>query len=468
MDIPQVAPIMNSMVMDMSRLIARSRMATPTGIDRFELQYALWVRNQPRGPGLFIETGWAGPAVIRQDRAHDLIADIGRRWNGPDLSPQQSVELDALRRALAGDGPWRPGGAAPDHSVPSRMETLVRRTKGVLRGAAAVASTVPPDTTLIHVSHARLDRQAAFGWLAGPLRRGIFYVHDLIPLTHPEYVRAGEPERHARRMETVLRYGKLVLCNSQMTAGTLDKMAQRRGLSQARIAVLPPGVDQAFQTPVPPTRPPGGRPYFVCVGTIEPRKNHALLLNLWRRLVERDGDAAPRLIFAGRRGWDNSDLFKRLDRAELLRDTVIEAPALSDVAVASLLAGASALLAPSFAEGYGMPIAEALSLGTPVIASDILPHREVARGAAVLLDPLDGRAWLAAIAAHAAKPRGGAGIRRAYWTWADHFNALERLLAATDVDGYRPPRARAVPHGPEAYTGRPMVPGAVRPPSRAS
>src|SRR5581483_8051415 len=133
----------------------------------------------------------------------------------------------------------------------------------------------------------------------------------------------------------------------------------------------------------------GGAPYFVCVGTIEPRKNHLLLLNVWRRLAERLGAAAPRLVLVGQRGWENEQVIDMIERSPAVRGLVEERNDLSDAAMAKLLAGA---LAPSFGEGYGLPLVEALALGVPALASDIPAFREVAGGVAELLDPLDGPA----------------------------------------------------------------------------
>src|SRR5262249_28330808 len=161
---------------------------------------------------------------------------------------------------------------------------------------------------------------------------------------------------------------------------------------------------------------------FVCLGTIEPRKNHALLLEIWRQLAERYGDRAPRLLVLGRRGWDNAHVFSSLNDRTAFRGTVIEVAGLNDQSAAQLLNRASALLAPSHIEGYGMPVAEALALGTPVIASNIRAHREVSRGRAVLLNTLDGVGWLTAVEAHAKWPRRSNHCKQRHWTWTAHFD----------------------------------------------
>jgi glycosyltransferase involved in cell wall biosynthesis len=166
------------------------------------------------------------------------------------------------------------------------------------------------------------------------------------------------------------------------------------------VTVLPLGVPTAPAALAPPA---SQRPYFVMLSTIEPRKNHQWLLRLWQRLVETQGEAAPRLVLIGGRGWENEAVFKMLDRMHGVSRHVAECSGLDDAALGGVLRGARALLSPSLAEGYGLPVAEALALGTPVIASDLPAHREVAAGCAELLDPLDGAAWLSAIADYAAE-----------------------------------------------------------------
>src|SRR5690606_8450931 len=89
---------------------------------------------------------------------------------------------------------------------------------------------------------------------------------------------------------------------------------------------------------------------------------------------------------------------------------------------ASLMRGCVALLAPSHVEGFGLPPYEAQALGVPVIASDIPAHREFAGDGVLLLDPLDGPAWVAALRAHMEGMEGALGHvapRRAF-SWSDH------------------------------------------------
>ncbi len=171
---------------------------------------------------------------------------------------------------------------------------------------------------------------------------------------------------------------------------------------------------------------------MVC-GAIEPRKNHALLLNVWRELVRGQGATAPKLVVAGSRWRTSPVVAAALERSEALRDHVIEISGLSTPALQRLVANARALLMPSFVEGFGLPIVEALACGTPVIASDLAAHREAGGSHATYLSPIDGVGWLAAIRAHA---RGDGERLRASlvayrpWTWADYFRRIEPFIVA--------------------------------------
>ena len=280
-----------------------------------------------------------------------------------------------------------------------------------------------PGAVYLNVSHTGLDHPRVLERLADAGARIVVMVHDLIPIAFPEYCRPSARARHIRRMDQVLGFAALVIANSATTAGDLEAYAGRLGRTPPPIEVAPLGLSADFLSPPPPLRT--RRPYFVCVGTLEARKNLAVLLALWRRLAEHMGPAAPGLVLVGRRGWENESVLDHLQRSEVVTRLVQEVSDLPDPLLAALISGASALLSPSLAEGYDLPVAEALSLGTPVIASDIPAHRELA-AAATLLDPFDGPAWLGAIEAAT-----GATTRRppvAGPRWEDHFAALEKAL----------------------------------------
>jgi glycosyltransferase involved in cell wall biosynthesis len=199
------------------------------------------------------------------------------------------------------------------------------------------------------------------------------------------------------------------------------------------VLVSPFGIDPPEVTTGGPPLPEA--PYFVCVGTIEPRKNHLLLLNLWRRLATECGPLTPRLVLVGHRGWETGDAVEMLDRCPALRGVVFERNHVPDAEMARLLKGSRALLLPSFAEGFGFPMVEALGLGVPVLCSDLAALRENGGDVPEFLDPLDSRGWRDAIIDYSSgtSPRRQAQLRRlAGWKttgWQDHFAAVDALIA---------------------------------------
>ena len=284
---------------------------------------------------------------------------------------------------------------------------------------------------LLNLGHSGPERPQYGEWLRRKKLRPIFMVHDLIPLTHPEYCRPTEQARHARRIQTILATAAGVVTNSQSTLHELTTYAADRGLPMPP-ALAAPLASAAF------SKGEGSRPldapYFVMLSTIEPRKNHWLMLHVWRRLVERLGEKAPRLVVIGRRGWECENVLDLLERCETLRGFVIEKGGCSDDELATYLRHAQALLFPSFVEGYGLPLIEALSLGVPVIASDLPVFRELAGDIPDYLDPIDGTGWMSCVesfcspASHVRTVQLHRMTKFISPTWSAHFELFERLL----------------------------------------
>jgi len=286
----------------------------------------------------------------------------------------------------------------------------------------------------LNIGHTGLDKDGFSRWVSNSGVRPVYFVHDLIPLTHPEFCRAGEAERHARRMQAVLSTATGVIGNSQATLDDLAGFADEQGLP------FPPSVAAWLGTPSMEPMPGqlAERPSFVMLGTIEARKNHLMLLQVWSRLVSQLGDQAPRLLIIGQRGWEAEEVFRILDDDPNLRGHVVELKRCPDKEVASHLTTARALLFPSKAEGYGLPLVEALALGVPVIASDLPAFREIGQGIPLFLDPEDEASWEKAIldfSRPTSAARAGQLHRLSHWrapTWDDHFRIVEEWLATID------------------------------------
>ena len=291
--------------------------------------------------------------------------------------------------------------------------------------------TPGPGAILVNAGHSGLHEPSYAARVRNRRLRAIYFLHDLIPITHPEYSRPGEDRRHRARLRTMLETGSGIVVNSQVTANALVAHAAGCRLAPPPIVVAP--LAPATLLPAAGTAPLA-QPYFVALGTIEPRKNHLLLLNAWRRLAEELGERAPRLVVIGQRGWECEQVVDMLERCEQLRGLVLERSDCSDAELAHWLAHARALLFPSFAEGFGLPLAEALSAGLPVVASDLPAFREIAGDIPDYLDPLDGPGWIRAVMAYA-EPDGLARraqrLRMKGWTspaWNRHFDLVDALL----------------------------------------
>lgn len=385
---------------DISRLLTRGLYRTPTGIDRLDLAYATHLAEghskvsfcfgrQPEKLRVTIRATlpYSGRSVEAIPAAEPHFESLCALLANPALLHNSRMTtrlrpartrfqpaLDTLAKA------WRPN---------PRAQALPQNLNGII---------------YLHTSHFGLEMSGA---LATPKARGarvVALLHDLIPLDYPEYSRPGEAERHENRLKNIQANADLVLVNSNYTQHRLRTWANSQQLVLPPVRVVPLGVAPRYQTRLGLRPPVSARPYFVMVGTLEPRKNHVFMLTLWRRLASELGPQCPVLVIVGKRGWEMEAAADLLERCPSFSSNVIEINGLSDFSVASLILGAHAVLQPSLVEGFGLPVAEAQALGIPVIASDVEAHREIAAPDTALIDPLDGPGWLAQIRLHLAGP----------------------------------------------------------------
>lgn len=349
-------------LIDVTRLLRARARPFATGVERIDLALARALTDRHGAECGFVVAGRRGPAMLPAEESVAFLHALDARWAGEVGSRPDSMRLRALlaRAALWPDRPRDVG-----------------------------------DHVYVNASHSGLPaRRGAMAALdpAGRMARFI-YLHDLIPLDYPEYQRPATAARFAAFLAEAITAGARIGANSADTARRIAARLGRPGDPAPEILV--PVVE--MRKPGRPPRPAvaaildSGRPYFICLGTIEPRKNHLLLLALWRELAAEG--AAPTLVIVGRRGWENEMVLDMLDRCAALRPHVREFGDLADDEAAALLAGARALLFPSFAEGLGVPLLEASALGVPAILSDIPVFRELAPPGAVFLHPLDGPGW---------------------------------------------------------------------------
>lgn len=385
---------MGPLVLDISRSISRSGRANPTGIDRVETAYFRHFLNSGMDCRFLARVPGGEFALTRNDAGTVLqMLENGRSDGRLDLRAKLSVSRNTRLR---------------------QMESLVRQL-----GKKDVA--VLPGDTYFNVGHSNLSL-AMVAARRGAGGKSVVMLHDVIPLDHPEYSSKAASTGFAGKF-AAFAGADIGLCNSEFTRSRAQVWAGKYGLAPA-LAVVKLGTGPgsfAARKPVRPAR-------FLALGTIEPRKNHALLLDVWRHFHETmPVGEIPHLDIVGNRGWRNESLFARLESEPFMGVTVHECGALPDADVRRMIARATALLFPSFAEGFGLPVVEALQAGLPVCCSDLAVLREIAGDAPLYLPPDAPHIWAKAIMKSAEQER---RVDRGFkaTSWDDHFAAVFELV----------------------------------------
>ena len=341
-------------LLDVSRLIWRLwRGGLPTGIDRVCLEYVAHFARRAQ-------------AVV-QFRGRIVVFD---RTSSDRLFAFMLSERRLSRRRLLSIG---------------------------ARAIPAAAREVPRHGAIyLNVGHTSLQETALPAWIAKHGLRAIYLIHDLIPITHPEFCRAGEALKHELRVRNALSSAAGIIGNSRATLDDLIAFASERRLRMPPVLCAWISGWKHTKTLEPRALE---KPHFITVGTIEARKNHILLLRVWERLIEAMGEDAPILLVVGQRGWEAEATIAALDLFASPGGKVRELNRCEDDEVQDLVAGAKALLMPSWVEGFGLPIIEALQVGTPVIASDLPVYHELVGDIPTYVAPNDESAWETAIRA---------------------------------------------------------------------
>lgn len=218
--------------------------------------------------------------------------------------------------------------------------------------------------------------------------RAVLTVHDLAFVRDPHWHGDDAGVLRARTAAAITTAHALVV-PSQATAADLRAFAPAAPTAH----VVPFGADHVPADAAVRPHPLGGRPFALCLGTVEPRKNHGTLLAAWRLLPA----PRPLLVVVGGAGWAEAATLQAL-RAAVADGWVDWRQRERDAGLWALLAHARVLVYPSLWEGFGFPPLEAMQLGVPVVAHDAAPLRELGGDAPLFADARDPAALAAAIA----------------------------------------------------------------------
>lgn len=265
--------------------------------------------------------------------------------------------------------------------------------------------------------HAIADLKRRSGW------HHVILCHDLIPILFPHWYGTADVDGFISYYDRVFAIADRVIFTSQRTLADARDYCSEKGIALAAGPVVPMGGDFAEPASLPPLPAKLSKAKFALfVSTIEPRKNHAMLVEAWRKLAKTGliGKTGFKLVFAGKFGWHMEEFLRGIESDGLIRDSVVYISGAEDGLISRLYADSAFCLYPPVYEGFGLPIVEALARGKALIASSAGPMAEVAAGYAITLDPADTDGWVAAMA-----------------EWISNPDKAD-MYASRACDGYRP------------------------------
>jgi glycosyltransferase involved in cell wall biosynthesis len=273
--------------------------------------------------------------------------------------------------------------------------------------------------------------------LASWKRSGVqvfFFVHDMLPLFHPDWFTAKGARNYARWIKCLAEYADGAICTTRTVADQLRSWLSSGNAQGARdisIMTVPLGSDVGASVPSTGLPPDFDRllaqlrsgTVVLMVGTIEPRKGHEQALSafeiLWRQ------GRPVHLVIVGSEGWKAEHLFQRLRLHPENGKRLVWLRGASDEALCLLYAAANGVLLASQAEGFGLPLVEAARYGKPILARDIAVYRDIAGDHASFFSGDDPDslasallAWLEAIGLGAAPA--SSNIRTSTWAESAH------------------------------------------------
>lgn len=391
---------------DMTNLVKCVQKPTPTGIDRIDLIYACFL----------MKLAWVDlhPVYVKENSVH-LIP----------LERLKSVVSRLRRIWLSREIPGVEGGIFKETWCGVMLRLIHRMTQ--------VKSIPDGKGIYINISQRNLASKGVAEWIKLKSSDALCMIHDLLPISHAEYFDEHASQRHSEKLKAMLGQQAVFICGSQACLSELDAFAKGCGFENTRMLKMPFGTKR-FNSNGSAERAAGFPPYFLTLGTFEPRKNHQFIIRVWLKYMSKYGaESTPDLFMLGRRGRGYDGIRQIMSANPELAGKVHVIFDASDAEIHGFMKSAQALLIPSIAEGYGLPLYEAFSVGTPVIASGIDVFKELSRDIARLLPLDDENEWAEAL--HHFVSSGEMDRQKTIlkkWqrpTWAAHARGLVRHLS---------------------------------------
>jgi glycosyltransferase involved in cell wall biosynthesis len=293
---------------------------------------------------------------------------------------------------------------------------------------------LPFGWTQLRLSYELYRRPIDALWLPGSTlpryfpKQTVVTVHDVGFHRFPKLYKQRQVRIHERAMKEIKKHAARIITVSEYSG---REIAEAYGIDPQKIAIVYNGVDHATYRPITDqaaieerlrryTLP---RPYFIALGRLEEKKNIAMLVRAFTQFKTRRGVGDPfRLALVGARGFGYEEI-KRAIEDSAFKSDILELGYIPEADKPYLLAGAHALIHPSFYEGFGIPPVEAMACGCPVLASNAASLPEILDNAAEFFSPHEPEQLVALmdkLAADAAKRQSmsALGIERAkLFTW---------------------------------------------------
>ena len=354
---PEVAETGRLLIVVNDLLVYRTAATQPTGIQRLAEGYARHLPLAAATLGIEVRTAVVTPDEVREV-TQGVTAPGGRRLaRGAELALRISAHL-----------PRR---------VQERARTVGRRVLARRAGRAGHPLEIGPRDTLLILGAPWIAPGMAAGAVAARARSGATLaqlVHDMLPITGANWYGDAQGVAAAADLTMLLGAADALAAVSPEVATEAASVAHRNvTVVSPPDPILPAAADSRGLRP--------DAPYVLTVGTLHPRKNHVLLLDAWSRWLASDTGAGqvPWLVIAGRRHPQDGPFFERLATEPALRSRVRVVTDARDAELAALYEGCRFLAFPSLAEGWGLPIREALLYAKPSIVTDAVPLHDVSR-----------------------------------------------------------------------------------------
>ncbi|MBR9919614.1 MAG: glycosyltransferase family 4 protein [Bacteroidetes bacterium] len=260
-------------------------------------------------------------------------------------------------------------------------------------------------------------------------------IHDLTPLLYPQYHRWHSQLLQRIFLKGILRRTDLIFSNSENTSRDLHRIFP---FTEGKVQTILLGRDPFFKpADSEETRDQLGiqKPYFLFVGTFEPRKQLQVLLAAFAEFQSGQRDKQG-LVLVGGKGWKTSDIYDKI-KAHPCADDIMLTGYVSKEQLRALYSGSTALIYPSEYEGFGLPILEAMACGTNVICSDNSSLPEVGGELALYFKTGDAAdlyhqmQYLIAHSAEAKEKRKAGPERASLFSWTKHAQSFLRALEET-------------------------------------